>query len=310
MSTTSARTGLSLLLLVIAASLAPGAWSAQDPKVAAEVASVRASVAAMGKKWGAEVFTETARLYTSLHRQRDSSGIRRTSDVSYGPLAAQKLDLFVPDQGFEALGPVPIYLHDSDPASRDKIVAGTDQLLYSNVAKALARAGGVGINANYRLAAGALTPDGADDIRRLIDWTRTNVAKHGGDPQSILVLGHGEGAMRLASYLFQQSSQAESGLGIAGAILAGGSFDSPALRKLVDAYQGKAVPILLWTAEFDPVESGVIALKDRLCSKPGTCPTLADLKGHNRVSAVMSFDSPDMSAMGSLIRFYHSVVHK
>jgi hypothetical protein len=36
----------------------------------------------------------------------------------------------------------------------------------------------------------------------------------------------------------------------------------------------------------------------------------AELKGHNRVSSVMSFDSADFSAMGSLIQFYHSAVRK
>jgi hypothetical protein len=79
---------------------------------------------------------------------------------------------------------------------------------------------------------------------------------------------------------------------------------------LIDSYQGMAVPILLWSAELDPVEAGMNELKEKLCGKYGTCPMYALLAGHNHVSQVMSFDSADSSAMGSLIRFYHSAVRK
>ncbi len=34
----------------------------------------------------------------------------------------------------------------------DKVSAATDNLIYSNIGKAVARIGGIGINANYRLA--------------------------------------------------------------------------------------------------------------------------------------------------------------
>ena len=116
--------------------------------------------------------------------------------------------------------------------------------------------------------------------------------------------------MRLASYLFHQGSQRDDGGGIAGAILANGSFDSPAFWQLLEGYHGRSVPMSLWSSELDPVESGMAALKDRLCSKFAGCPMFAELKGHNRVSAVMSFDSTDFSAMGPLIQFYHSAVRK
>lgn len=300
-----------LILLAALASFAPPALAAQaDRGTSDDVAKVRAGVASLGRQWNARVQAETMRLYLDLHRQRDSSALKRTAGIAYGPHAQQKLDLFVPDQGFDEPGPVLVFLHDSDGPASDRILRGSEGLLYSNVAKAMARAGGVGINATYRTGAKSLSADGAEDIRRLIEWTRANAAQYGGDPEAIIVLGHGEGAMRLASYLFIQSSQQAGGPGLAGAVLAGGSFDAPELVKLVDDYRGKVVPIQLWSSELDPLESGVAALKDRLCAKDQACPMIAELKGHNRVSAVMSFDSPDMSAMGQLARFYHSVVQK
>lgn len=302
-----------VLLIAMGVLLAPAAWPAQDAGAgaAAEVAAIRARIAGLGRSWNAGVVRETTRLYAGLHRQRDSSAIRRTLDVSYGPDAAHKLDVYVPDQGFDEPGPVLVFLHDSDAFGSGRSVAGTDGLMYGNVARALARAGGVGINAGYRSGVDALSEQGARDVRHLVEWVHANVARHGGDPGAVIVMGHGEGALRLASWLFRQSAQPAGGPAIAGAILAGGSFDTSRFWRLLEAHRGSTVPLLLWSSELDPVESGVVALKDRLCARQGgNCPMLAELKGHNRASAVMSFDTADVSAMGSIVHFYHSVVRK
>jgi triacylglycerol lipase len=302
------RVSCCLLALLAVPPLTVAQHSAGPPSP--EVLQVRAGVAALGRTWNAQVLDQTAKLYLPLHRQRPAAGIRQMGDVSYGPLARQKLDLFVPDQGFDELGPVIIFLHGGDATGGDKVLSGTDGLLYGNVARALARAGGIGINANYR--AGSRGSAGAEDVRRVIEWTQQNAARYGGDPKSIIVLGHGEGAVHLASYLFDQAAQPKAGPGIAGAILSSATLGGRGSRplQLVDDYQGAAVPILLWSAELDPVESGMPELKEKLCRRYGKCPAYDQLAGHNHISAVMSFDSADMSAMGSLIRFYHSVVRK
>lgn len=325
---TKARSIRSVRITVVVAAMHLGTALAQDSSSPAEdVVRVRAAVAALGTQWNEGVNAETARLYTGLHRGHDNSGIRRIRDVSYGPHAQQKLDLFVPDQGFDELGPVFIFLHGGAPTGGDKIVAGTGDLLYSNVAKWAARVGGVGINANYRLLPDAKWPSGADDVRMLVDWARRNVAEHGGDPSSIIVLGNAVGAMHLAGYLFHEPSQLEDGPGIAGAILSSGAFElttdmhpmrlyfgengaSQMPLNLVDGYQGRAIPIFLWSAEYDPIESGVAEMNEKLCRKYGTCPMFVQLAGHNHVSHVMSIDSADTSVTNAIIRFYHSVVRK
>jgi triacylglycerol lipase len=292
-----------------------------------DVARVRAAVAALGSEWNEDVNAKTADLYVELHRRHDNSGIRRIRDVSYGPHAQQKLDLFVPNQGFDELGPVFVFLHGGAPTGGDKIVAGTDDLLYSNVAKWAARVGGVGINANYRLLPEAKWPSGADDVRTLIDWTRKNAAEHGGDPSSIIVLANAVGAMHLAGYLFHEPAQLDDGPGIAGAILSSGAFESTTAShpmrlyfgehgasqmplNLVDGYEGKSVPLLLLSAEYDPLESGVAEMNEKLCRKYGACPMFVRLARHNHVSPVMSIDSADTSVTNEIIRFYHSVVRK
>jgi triacylglycerol lipase len=219
-----------------------------------------------------------------------------------------------------------IFLHGGAQTGGDKVLPGTDELVYSNVAKLAARGGGVGINANYRQMADSKWPAGAEDLRALIEWTRANVAQHGGDPASIVILANGEGAMHLATYLFDQKAQSIEGPRIAGAIFASGTlapdmnskiarryFGRDAARlplNLVDSYQGEMVPMMFWSAEFDPLESGMTEMKDKLCHKSATCPTYERLAGHNHVSHVMSLDSSDTSTMMPLIRFYHSAVRK
>lgn len=289
-------------LALVAAARAHSA--AVDP-----VAHARAEVRAIGKHWDAQVRDRTAAAYLPMHRALDSSGIRRTADVSYGEHAQQKLDLYAPAQGFDELGPVLVFVHDDALAGGDKVLAGTGELLYGNVARWVARVGGVGINANYRMDQPAGTAGADDDMRRLIEWTRANVARYGGDPQTLLIIGHGGGALRVAGYLFGAPAQSASEPGVAGAILASARFDSPVLLRRIDEYAGKPVPLQLWTADLDPLESGVTALRDRLCARQ-QCPDIAKLNGHNHASAVMSIDTDDKAAANAIIRFYHSAVHK
>jgi acetyl esterase/lipase len=318
---------MQLLLVATVAGMSPGIARAQALSApSAAVAQVRAGVAALGKRWNAEVNAQTARLYEDIQRPHPPSGIREVRNASYGPDRRQRLDLYYPDQGFDDLGPVFVFLQGDVEADHDRVAVQLAAVLYANAARSLARFGGVGIRANYRQLPNAKWPAGADDIRALLAWARQHVAKYGGDPASIIVLGTGEGAMYLATYLFHQPSQLKDGPGIAGAILGSGTFDpasDPAIGRyfgsrnaaywplnLVDSYQGHAVPILMWSAEYDPVESGVAEMKDKLCQKYGTCPMFAQLAGHNHVSPVMSIDSMDVSAAAWIVRFYHTAVRK
>jgi arylformamidase len=316
-----------LLLGFLATSICPGAARAQDSSAPPpEVARVRAGVAALGRTWNETVNEATARLYGGIQRQHPPSGIREIRGANYGPDRRQRLDLYYPDQDFDALGPVFIFLRGDSEVERDRLSNPGALVLYANAARSLARFGGVGITARYRQSPHAKWPSGADDIYALVVWARQNVAHYGGDPASIIVLGSGEGAMHLATYLFHQSSQLDDGPGIAGAILGSGTFDvmaeRSALRRyfgsknasgpldLIDSYQGKPVPILMWSAEYDPVQSGVAQMRDKLCRKYGTCPMFVQLASHNHVSPVMSIDSLDVSVAAVIVRFYHTAVRK
>ena len=301
-----------------------GAVSAQpdsSPRTA------RAGVAEIGKQWNGEVNVATQALYAALHREVDSTGIEQISDLSYGPHELQKFDLFVPGE-FDEPGPVLIYIHGGGLVRGDKVGAGTDGLIYSNVGKFMARAGGIGINANYRLVPEAKWPSGAEDIHMLLAWVQAHIAEYGGDPNSVFLMGNSAGSTHVATYLFHEASQFEDGPRLRGAILSSGAFDGSggasaayfgedeAVRAtrtplgLVDTYEGQPVPLFLWSAEYDPagIETSVAAMYAKLCRKYQDCPMFTQFQGFNHVSHVMSIDSAETEISNSLIRFYHSVV--
>ena len=307
----------------------PPATGAPADDTRALVGAARAGVASLGKEWNEHVNAETTKLYAALHREIDSSGIRHVADVSYGPHAQQKLDLFVPDQGFDEPGPVLVYLHGGTWTGGDKIVTGSDGLIYANVGKWLARIGGIGVVANYRLLPDAKWPSGADDVRLVIDWVKKNIEPYGGDPNTLVVTGNSVGAMHLATYLFYAPAQLPDGPGITAAILASGAFDATTEShttrayfgangaanlplNLIDTYEGAAVPIFLWSSSHDVpfIESGVAQMYAKLCSKYQDCPMFMQMQGHNHVSPIMSIDSADTSVTNAIIMFYHSVADR
>jgi len=291
----------------------------------------RSGVVALGKQWNAQVNAETLKLYTELQRQVDSSGIKQISDLRYGPHEQQTFDLFVPEGGFSEPSTVLVYLHGGGLSRGDKNAEGSDGLIYGNVGRWIARIGGLGINANYRLVPDAQWPSGAEDIRLLLEWVRENIGPYGGDPNNVVLMGNSAGATLVATYLFHEPSQFDDGPGITAAILSSGAFgEAPesdaALAyfgegetgvgrmplNLVDTYQGRAVPILLWSAEYDVsfIETGVAEMYAKLCRKYEDCPMFVQFQGHNHVSHVMSIDSADTEAASSIMRFYHSVIDR
>jgi len=281
-------------------------------------------VAAIGKQWNGEVNTATQALYTPLHKAVDSEGLALHQDISYGPHALQKLDLWVSDAGYREGGPVLIYFHGGGLTGGDKASAETDNLIYSNIGKFAARMGGIGINANYRLAPEAKFPDGATDLRMIIEWAKMNIAQYGGDPDNIIIMGNSAGSTHVATYLFHEASQLPEGPGVKAAILSscGCAAGSPAyygddatMREansplgLVKTYEGKQVPVYLFSAQYDPafIESSVADLYASLCHKYADCPMYTQWQGYNHVSHVMSIDTADNTITNGLISFYHSL---
>jgi acetyl esterase len=284
-----------------------------------------AGVADIGKQWNGQVNTATQALYTPLHQAVDQAGLVLHEDIAYGPDPLQTFDLWVSEAPFREGGPVLVYFHGGGLTGGDKVSAATNNLIYSNVGKFAARMGGVGINANYRLAPAVKFPAGAEDLREIIRWIKANVAEYGGDPDNIFLMGNSAGATHVASYLYHEPSQLPEGPGIRAAILsscgcAGGGAayygEDAAVREatsplaLAKSYAGQPVPVYLWSAQYDPsnIEASVADLYATLCHKYEDCPLYTQWQGYNHVSHVMSIDTADTTITNGLIRFYHQLI--
>jgi len=290
--------------------LAATSDAAGDP-----VRAARAQIAALGNDWNSEVAAATGAAYAQLRDAQSDTGIVRTNAISYGPDPAQTLDVFVPEGGFSEGTTVLVYLHG------DALAPNAD-----NVVKSIASVGGIGVLARYRNGPAVRSPAGAQDVRLLLNWVNDNIEQHGGDRRLIVLMGNSTGATHIAEYLFDQRAQRPDGLGVAAAILSSGVFDaafgddlshyfdgavSSMPLALVEHYTGTQVPLMLWSAEYDPpvVQAGVAELFAKLCRSPAGCPTYERLSGANHVSHVLSLGSTDTAAAGALFRFYHTKVN-
>ena len=279
------------------------------------VHAARVRVAALRDNWNAEAAAATGAIYAELRDARSDAGIIRTNAISYGPDPAQTLDLFVPEGGFSEGTTVLVYLHG------DALAPNAD-----NVPKSIASGGGIGVLARYRNGPEVRSPAGAEDVRLLLNWVNDNIEQHGGDRKLIVLMGNSTGATHIAEYLFDQRAQRPDGLGAAAAILSSGVFDGAfgddlshyfegaagsMPVALVDHYAGEQVPLMLWSAEYDPpvVQAGVAELFAKLCRSRAGCPTYERLAGANHVSHVLSLGSTDTAAAGTLFRFYHTKVN-
>ncbi|MEO0872638.1 MAG: alpha/beta hydrolase, partial [Pseudomonadota bacterium] len=156
----------------------------------------------------------------------------RLATISTGEHPSQKLVVWGPaarDPDSEPL-PVLIFAHGGSWRSGDP----ED---YGFVARALAPNGFIVVLAGYRLVKDD-APDGVypamiEDTARTIEWTHSQIADHGGDPDRIVLIGHSAGAYNVVMAAMErrwlsESAGASEGLSadtIRGAIGMAGPYD-------------------------------------------------------------------------------------
>lgn len=137
----------------------------------------------------APAFKTRAMLVPSL-----ATGLVQQLDIPYSELSSRlRLDVFSPDQtGALQKGPLPvlIFVHGGGWFTGDKDFFG----VHRGVARALARRGYVVVVPNYRLSPEVKHPVHVQDVGRAFAWTMKNVARHGGDPSRVILMGHSAGA--------------------------------------------------------------------------------------------------------------------
>jgi acetyl esterase/lipase len=112
-------------------------------------------------------------------------GYQRTTDLAYGDLPRQKLDVYRPNKSSAAA--VVIFFYGGHWQTGSK----TD---YRFVAQALTSRGFVAVLPDYRLYPQVTFPAFVQDGAAAVRWVHDNISRFGGDPAKIYLMGHSAGA--------------------------------------------------------------------------------------------------------------------
>lgn len=154
-------------------------------------------LAELGPSMGGNVREVSLGLYTPMHPSEPPYPVLR--DISYGPHPRQRLDVHCPTTPSAAPRAVFVFVHGGGFSSGDKRREG--EPFYDNIARWAVESDFVGVNITYRYAPEFTFPSGAEDVAAALRWVESNIAEHGGDPASIVVMGHSAGAAHVASFV-------------------------------------------------------------------------------------------------------------
>ena len=296
------RYALSLAFAIV---VAPSLCAAQvPPEIAAELRAIGRVVSA----------GPTSALFLPLHDLTIPDGIAVERDVVYGPHELNKMDIFTTGTD-GATRPVLIFAHGGGFARGDKHREGAAH--YDNLMIWAAQQGMVGVNINDRLAPDDPWPAAQDDLVSVINWTKQNIARYGGDPNKIMLGGQSAGAGLIANHLAHAQLHGPDGHGVIAAYLSSGQYeitgpsayygDDPALwaeRSSFPHLANLTIPMFLTRAELDPpgiAEQGD-KLNQALCAA-GNCPTFIVSKDHNHNSQIYAIRTGDETITKPLSQF-------
>ncbi|VVD72635.1 Lipase 2 [Pandoraea pneumonica] len=257
-------------------------------------------------------------------------------NLAYGSHARQVLDVFEPVSETARVQPdglrdAVLFIHGGAFVRGSKSVNGE---VYDNVCHWFARQGVVALNVEYRLAADAQWPGGAQDVAMALEWVREHAADWRIDPSRIFVIGHSAGGTHAAGCLFDPaltpySTPAQedvAGLVLISARLFADVDPRNPNAKPVQAYFGtdesryaersplthaarSAVPTMIAIAEYENrfLDDYGAAFFQRLLRHRGVAPRFVQLRGHNHTSIVAHFNSGEDWLGREILAFMASV---
>jgi acetyl esterase/lipase len=267
---------------------------------------------------------ETAKLLAPLQRKESYAGVAVARDEKYGSNERHRLDVFRPNDAAAGL-PVLLFVHGGAYERGDKRATGSP--FYDNVMLWAVEHKMVGVNITYRLAPANPWPAAVEDVAAAVAWTQANIARFGGDPDRIVLMGHSAGATHVSSYLAQREIGGKSPVRAAGAILVSGTFDLkpeidvPGQRSYFGSDTGSwvdrssiagltktDVPLLIAHGELDVpyYVNQAEALKAKLC-RESKCPTFVSLSGQSHMSEIYGLNTTDTSLSEPIRLFIESV---
>lgn len=114
-----------------------------------------------------------------------ADSIKATKNVAYGTNRAQRLDLYAPKEK-PSKAPVMVFVHGGAWKIGNKSGVGQKPTFFTQRGWLLASVG-------YRLLPAGRHPSNAEDVAAAVAWIHGHIAAHGGDPDSIFLMGHSAG---------------------------------------------------------------------------------------------------------------------
>jgi acetyl esterase len=296
-------------------------------------APARKVFAEIGPVWGSDINKHrdfVIASYSPLVAAADNSGILVERDIAYGPHPRQVLDVFTPASGAGTAAPrdVVIFVHGGAFIRGKKSVDGH---IYDNVCHWFAGRGYVAINAEYRLAQDAPYPGGAQDVADAVGWAAANVARFGGSPARIFLIGHSAGGTHVATCLFDPEFPGRPAAGVAGAVLLSARLRADVLAgnpnaQGVRAYFGSdeslyearspvthahcsRVPLMIAIAQFENPYLDLYGAEfsQRACAARTQAPRFVQMRKHNHTSIVAHFNSGEETLGREIVDFFSSI---
>jgi acetyl esterase/lipase len=161
---------------------------------------------------------------TILNALAPKAGITETRDVRYAPGDRHELDIYAPEEALvgRSAAPVVVFIYGGGWTDGNK---GE----YRFVAAALAARGYLTVVPDYRLYPRVRFPAFLQDNAAAVAWTKANIARYGGDPHRIFLMGHSAGAYNVAMLTLDKQGLAAVGMDpdrdITGTIGLAGPYD-------------------------------------------------------------------------------------
>ena len=296
----------------------------------ASSAQVPANIAEKVRAAGQAMDPTIGTLYAPLFPKEAWAGVTIQRDIAYGSDPLQKLDVFTPDGAQPSSGnmgkklPVLLFVHGGGFTRGSK----HGDFYPDNITLWAAKNGMVGVNIDYRLAPMDPWPAGVKDLASSIAWTKANIARYGGDPNSIVLFGHSAGANHVADYAAHPEVRGAEASSVKGVVLLSPAYSTapggrPNSYYGQDADLGSAsgqitrltaspYPLFYGYAEFDPQPMKVTAtaLIEGVCQNKSRCPKSVELKDSNHFSEGMAIGTPDQQLTGPLLQWIKALTAK
>lgn len=149
---------------------------------------------------------------------KDAGSRMVTEGVSFGNGERHALDIYAPTGQIDTSLPVVVFFYGGSWASGTR--SG-----YDFAGRALAAQGNIVVVPDYRLVPEVHFPGFVEDAAAAVAWVRQNIARYGGDPDRIVLMGHSAGAHIAAMLALDPQWLGEDRAAVRGLVSLAGPFD-------------------------------------------------------------------------------------